>query len=410
MALPDARRTQKQSNGVWYVRLTLGRAKGAPVLGTYKAATLAECDRAIEADQDNLRERYNALVKGAPALDTVSGLFDAWERSSEFKAKAESTQRERARLLQRIKETALGKARTAALKATNATGIITKWRDTLVEKHGARTADACKDVLSAALSWHVRQGNLTRNAAIGIPDVYASDRSDLIWEPAHIEAYLAHIKAEIDRVWREEPALVLDQKADGKLYPKRRADGSPRLNTRRIAMIRKLANARDALLLALDTGMRRADLAKLAWIHLEEAGVIKYTPSKSRSRAKSSGKKARLVVLPVLSRAALVIARRQETRGADDVFVVGKYTAHSFGTLVSDVAKTVGIDRHLHDAKGTFVTRLKTETDLTDQEIAQLVDWSIQNVQSIVHSYVSGAAVAEALRQRFKKRMRAEPA
>lgn len=71
--------------------------------------------------------------------------------------------------------------------------------------------------------------------------------------------------------------------------------------------------------------------------------------------------------------------------------------------IVLDIAGALNIDRHLHDAKGTFVTRLKTNTDLTDQEIAGLVDWSVANVQSIINRYVSGAAVSQALLKRFRR-------
>lgn len=380
LALPKARCTKRLKNGVWYLRLTAGRHADAVVLGRYKGATLAEAEAAMEADAMGIQERYNAALHGLPDITTIAGLLNAWERSAEFEGKATSTKQERARVIASIAASQLGKASASFLKQPGATGAITKWRDKEAAARGPRAADYRIEVLNAALNWHVRQGNITKNPANGIADVALTDRSDLIWEPEHVEAYLAHIKAEIARVWAET-----------------------RPGPHRYKQIRKLANARDALLLALNTGMRRADLAAFAWISVQD-GAIVYTPGKSRNRAKSAKKKARVVVLPVLTDTRRILARRREI--ADGPRVLGSYTAHSVGHLVADIAKhkAVSVDRHLHDAKGTFVTRLKIETDLTDQEIAGLVDWSVANVQSIIRSYVSGAAVSVALLKRFRRK------
>lgn len=382
LALPEARLTRKYVKGVWYGYLTAGRHKGAPVLGRYQGASAADLDNAIADDEDALRERYNAIVKGMQSLATIGALLDGWERSAEFTAKAQSTQRERSRVIASIKSTALGKASASVLRAPNATGLITKWRDQMHIKHGARAADYRMEVLNAALNWHVRQGHIAKNPAAGIPDVCFSDRSDLIWEPAHVEAYRAYIRAEINRIW-------LSMKPCG----------------RRHEMIATLANAYDALTVALNTGMRRADIALFAWIWARDGAII-YTPSKGRNRARTAKKAPRTVVLPILPEMARLLARRAEI--ADSATLIPNrdgqhYQPKGIGDLVAGVAKACGIERHLHDAKGTFVTMLSTNTDLTDEEIAKLVDWSVASVQSIIRRYVSGAAVGAALLKRFRR-------
>lgn len=381
LAAPKAHRTQRRmKNGDWFMRITAGRHAGAGVLFSCTGATKVDCEQQIAEAAGEISERYEAVRAGLPTLETIAGLMDAWERSAEFERKATSTKQIRSPIVASIKVSPLGKSRASILKQAGATGVITKQRDKWAATHGLRGADYRLEVLNTALNWHVRQGNITRNPAAGIADVYQGDRSDLIWEPEHVATFRAHIRVEIARVW-----------------------ASQRPGPKRYASIRKLANAYDTLTLALNTGMRRADLAAFAWIHVQDGAII-YTPAKGRNRARTAGKPARTVVLPVLPETACVLARRVEA--ATGAHIIGQYTPHSLGHLVADICKleAVNIDRHLHDAKGTFVTRLKTNTDLTDQEIADLVDWSVANVQSIIRRYVSGAAVSAALLKRFRRK------
>ena len=379
LAAPKAHRTQRRmKNGDWYVRITAGRHAGAAVLFACTGPTRADCDDQIADAAGKINEAYEAVKAGLPTLETIAGLLTVWEKSAEFENKAPATKQERSRVIAAIKTSEFGKSRASLLKFAGATGAITKQRDQWAAKHGLRAADYRMEVINAALNWHVRQGNIARNPAAGIADVYMGDRSDLIWEPEHVAAFRAHIRSEIARIWAAQ-----------------------RPGPKRHASVAKLVNAYDTLTLALNTGMRRTDLAQFAWIHIRDGAII-YTPQKGRNRARTAKRPARVVVLPILPDVARVLARRAEAMGGPRV--LGAYTPHSVGHLVADIAKPLGIDRHLHDAKGTFVTRLKTETDLTDQEIAGLVDWSVANVQSIISRYVSGAAVSDALLKRFRRK------
>lgn len=380
MAAPKAHRTQRRmKNGDWFMRITAGRHAGAAILFTCTGATKAECENQIADAADEINERYAAAKAGLPTLATIAGLLDAWERSADFEGKSASTKAERSRVIASMKQSPLGKAPASILRQQGAPGVITKQRDKWAETNGPRAADYRLEVLSRALNWHVLQGNIAKNPAAGIADVYLGDRSDLIWEPEMVATFRAYVKAEIARIWTTQ-----------------------RPGPKRHASIAKLVNAYDTLTLALNTGMRRADLAAFAWIHVQDSAII-YTPAKGRNRARTAKKAARTVVVPILPETARVLARRREAMSGPKI--IDSYTPHSLGHLVADIAKleAVNIDRHLHDAKGTFVTRLKTNTDLTDQEIAELVDWSVANVQSIIRRYVSGAAVTNALLKRFRR-------
>jgi len=383
LAAPKAHRTQKRlRNGDWFMRITAGRHAGAAVLFACTGATRADCEQQIAEAAGQINEAYEAVKAGLPTLSTMAGLLDAWERSAEFNGKSQSTMHERSRIIAAIKASPLGKASASVLKQAGATGVITKQRDKWAAAHGLRAADYRLEVLNAALNWHVRQGNIARNPAAGIADVYLGDRSDLIWEPEMVEAFRAKVRAEIDRVWAKWPP--------GK---------------RRYEQVNALANAHDALTIALNTGMRREDISLFAWIWVRDGAII-YTPAKGRNRARTAKKAPRVLVVPILPETARVLARRGEIASGPILLPNRdgeKYKPKGIGDLVAGVAKSLGIERHLHDAKGTFVTRLKTHTDLTDQEIAGLVDWSVANVQSIIRSYVSGAAVSAALLKRFRR-------
>ena len=58
--------------------------------------------------------------------------------------------------------------------------------------------------------------------------------------------------------------------------------------------------------------------------------------------------------------------------------------------------------KHLHDCRGTFVTRL-CRTDLTNDEIARIVAWSPENVERIRRLYVDEAAFVVALADRINR-------
>jgi len=57
--------------------------------------------------------------------------------------------------------------------------------------------------------------------------------------------------------------------------------------------------------------------------------------------------------------------------------------------------------KHLHDARGTFATKLMLTGKLTDQEIAGLMGWSATSVSRIRHVYVDQTAIVVAIGERI---------
>jgi hypothetical protein len=66
--------------------------------------------------------------------------------------------------------------------------------------------------------------------------------------------------------------------------------------------------------------------------------------------------------------------------------------------------------KHLHDARGTFCTMLLTEWELTDEEAAEIIGWSKDQVRGIRKVYVDGDRVAMAIAERVAARQRAKQA
>ena len=58
-------------------------------------------------------------------------------------------------------------------------------------------------------------------------------------------------------------------------------------------------------------------------------------------------------------------------------------------------------EKHLHDARGTFATRLMTQTDLNDVEIADSMAWSPEQVANIRRLYVDQTAPIVAVGKRI---------
>lgn len=57
----------------------------------------------------------------------------------------------------------------------------------------------------------------------------------------------------------------------------------------------------------------------------------------------------------------------------------------------------------LHDLRGTFVTKLIAETDLDDQQIARIMGWAANEVETIRVIYVDQDAYASAMGARIPK-------
>lgn len=385
-ALTGAHRTtfdRTAAGGAYYIRTTAWRGAGAPVVGSYKALSRVEAEALEAKDAAPRARRYAEAHAGKADTETIGGILEAFEQSADFrKGLSDSTRIVWKSTMKTMRASKLAKISTSSLRAESATRALTRWRDQEAKARGDRAGDIRLQILKRSFNWAREQGLISVNPALGIKSVWRSDRSDLIWEAEHIEAYLAEIK-------------------------KRREAVKPGPNKARA--LHSLQVAEDALMVALFTGLRQTDVVKLRRAEIRD-GAIVLAPRKPASRARTAGKKPRVVVIPIMPEIAPLLARRL-TDKADFVFMTpptkkapGRdYTANAISHLVSDIASAAKIDRHFHDARGSFVTYARARGLLTREEVADMLGWSEADVRDIERRYLSNDAVVSATLERLRR-------
>lgn len=315
---------------------------------------------------------YNTAVADArpQPKDTLAGLVGRYRASPEFTGNADTTRAEWARYLKLIEADAgpldIGGLTLKALDDRRVRADLLEWRD---QWSGTpRKADYAIQVLGRVLAWGMDRGHLALNAAAGVAQLYESDRADQIWTPEEIAAFVA-----------AAPSAEV-----GFVVP-----------------------------LACLTGLRRTDLTKLSDAHVGDAAIV-FRTGKSRGR--------RTIVVPILpeTRELLAEIRQQRDRRHAQLCATaakkGRPAPPRPTTLLSNTrgrpwspsglehqvidtkAKAqVGhnkapIDKHLHDARGTFGTRLR-KAGLKASQIADVLGWTEARVERLLKTYVDQDAI-----------------
>lgn len=248
---------------------------------------------------------------------------------------------------------------------------VVEWRDSRAAT--PRAADMGVTVLAQLLEFARLRAQVTINVAAGVPQIYETEgRADIIWSDDDVDRFML-------------AALQLNR-----------------------------PHVIDGLWLALLTGMRRSDLVALTWAEVGEHAIVR------TARKKSRGRRRRAVIPFIPETVQLLNELRGRDRAADvDTVLVNSlgrpWTPASFGQAFHEVRDRAGIvhpgsaefrtadrPKHLHDCRGTFVTKL-CRCGLTDREIADIVAWSPENVATIRRAYVDDAAVVVALSERIRR-------
>lgn len=318
---------------------------------------------------------YNRAVESAraPRNDTLAGLVTAYKASPEFTGLADSTRAEWVRWLDRIQSQTgdldIGDLTMKSLEDRRVRVEIMDWRNQWADR--PRTADYGMQVLSRLLGWAVKGGRLSINAAAGTEQLYSSDRADQIWDPAEVRAFVANARSlEVGFIIR----------------------------------------------LACLTGLRREDLATLLWAQVGDLAIVKPT-LKSRGR-----RVATILLLPETKALLVEIRRQQDWRHAALSTIAAKkkhqppptcltvlsntrgkpWSVDGLEHQVIDTKKAAGVDKHLHDARGSFATRLR-KAGLTAAEIADVLAWDEKRVERLLAKYVDRDSIVMALAARVAR-------
>jgi len=170
----------------------------------------------------------------------------------------------------------------------------------------------------------------------------------------------------------------------------------------------------DGLHLAALTGLRRADLVTLTWAQVEEFSIVKKALKSSRRRRRV----ASIPRIPELDALLDVLRTRQRKEGVQTILVSSfgrPWTAEGFGgsfNRIRDASGIVHVDeetgiqkkKHLHDVRGTFATKLIAgPAGLSDQQVADMMAWSPQQVADIRRVYVDQVRVVVAIGERIRR-------
>jgi integrase len=281
---------------------------------------------------------------------TFNGLARGYTLSVEFTDKlAASTQAEYKRMLTAA-ESEFGNMPLAALDDPRVRRDFLDWREKVARASGEREADNRLSAISAMLSWAVHRGQVTANYLRGFKRLYHVDRSEIIWLPEHIAAFMRVAPIEMQR----------------------------------------------ALILALHTGQREGDLLRLTWSSYNGARI-----ELRQGKARRDGKLPPLIEIPCTG------ALRRMLDGITRVspLILTTKTGQSFKkryfARLWDEARTKAglqsvmlpgsdqpVELHFHDLRGTAVTLL-SEAGCTPQQIATITGHSLKTVHRILERYLA---------------------
>ncbi len=318
--LPDVYRVISKGRTYYYA----WKGKGAPRLPGKPGSP--EFIAALKAAQDS---------RGAPDTKRMAGLIHAYRASKAWKLDlSEGTRKQWSRWLDRIGEDF--NLPVAAFAKADMRKDIRIWRDGLSEKKdgkgGPRSADMGKQVLSRLMSFAVCEGLLTANPCEGLDNLYANDRSEIIWEEADLKALAGVASPEI--MW--------------------------------------------AARLASLTGMRQDDCRKLKW---SEVGTLAIERKAGKSRT------GRGYLVPVYAELQALLAEIPNRSDHVLTNTRGQPWRSGLSDSFHDAAAKAKVDKHFHDLRGTAATHLYL-AGFVLREIAEILAWEEDQVERIINRYV----------------------
>lgn len=300
------------------------RATGLPLAGKLGSP---EFIRDLAAAEKTLLDRH---------AGSFNGLVRDYTLSPEFGKLRDSTQSEYRRMLTKA-EVKFGTMPIAALEDPRVRQDFMTWRAAVAKDSGDREADNRLSVISAMLSWAKENGQVFANHVVGFRRLHRADRSELIWLPEHIEAFMRVAPVELQR----------------------------------------------ALILALHTGQRQGDLLRLAWGNYDGA-LISLRQGKTGRKVEIPCTRALKAMLDGLDRTTAVVLTTKTGRPWKPRYFKAQWE------IASTAAGITGL--HFHDLRGTAITML-AEAGCTTPQIAAITGHSLKTVTAILDKYLARTRV-----------------
>ncbi len=318
----------------WHVYAWRGGPKVMTADGLVKPSLTSEALAAIVKAHENRTE---------PRRDTFDGLVAAYLGSAEFARLAETTRRQwrtwadRARL-------EFGHAPLKLFSDPRMRGTILEWRDKWA--NAPRSADYAMQVLSRILSWGLQRGWIMHNPAAGMPTLYRSDRSDIIWEDHEIDVVAAEMHPHAARAFR----------------------------------------------LAAWTGLPRSDLVSLRWDDIGDLYIGGRRGKTKVERCIPIFDETR-ELLEGFPKCAITVVTNNRGR---------PFSARGFSASFEKAKAAAGVrGRTLHDLRGTFATRLMRK-GFEDRVIDEILAWETGRSVRIRRKYITRKAVVISAIERMR--------
>ncbi|CAO4173652.1 Integrase family protein [Methylorubrum populi] len=318
----------------WYHRATGIRLEGEPGERAF-ILSYAEAERTLKA-------RHSG--------DTFNGLAREFTASLEFETKLSvSTQREYKRMLAKA-EPIFGDLPREALNEPGVRRDFLDWRAKVARTSGEREADNRLSVISAMLTWGQENGRIEANHIRGFKRLYHADRAEIVWLPEHIDAFMRVAPIELQR----------------------------------------------ALIIALHTGQRQADILRLPWSAYDGSTI-----TLRQGKSARGGRVAPLITIPCtqalrrmldgMERRSPLILTTKTGRALQKRYFARLWeeaaTEAGVGSItLPGIAEPVAL--HFHDLRGTAVTML-SEAGCSPQQIATITGHSLKTVTVILDRYLA---------------------
>jgi len=316
----------------WFHRETGKRLHGEPGSPEF-IADLAAAEKLI---RDRLAGTFNNLIR----LFTLSVEFDSLQPSTKIEYR---------RMLTKA-EGEFGDMPTSALDDPRVRRDFLDWREKVARASGEREADNRLSAISAMLTWAVDRGHVAANHLRGFKRLYHADRSEIIWLPEHIEAFMGAGSLEVQQ----------------------------------------------AMILGLHTGQRQGDLLRLPWSAYDGA-TITLRQGKSKRRQQPGP--------PIVVPCTMALRRMLDGMERRSPLILTTKTGQSFKkryfarlweetTIAARLDKVMlpgfadSMSLHFHDLRGTTVTLL-SESGCTPQQIATITGHSLKSVHRILERYLA---------------------
>lgn len=306
----------------WYHRATGKRLRGEPGSSEF-ISDLAAAEKTIS---DRLAGTLNNLIRG-------------YTLSVEFEENlAPSTRTEYKRMLTKA-ESEFGNMPLAALDDPRVKRDFLDWREKVARSSGQREADNRLSAISAMLTWAVERGQITANHLKGFKRLYHGDRSEKIWLPEHIDAFMKLAPIELQR----------------------------------------------ALILALHSGQRQGDLLRLPWSAYDGSSITLRQGKATRKGVKAA---------PITILCTATLRRMLDTMPRTGLLILNTKTGQPFkkrwfAEQWGEAAIAAGLsDLHFYDLRGTTITML-SEAGNTPQQIAAVTGHTIKTVHQIIEKYLA---------------------